>query len=592
MKILSRLIPFVFLVAILAFFSNCNGDATSGPTEISPEKVSVHLLDDINGVNFQTSRGAGSTIVSFNTHQSMYQMDPKTYEMIPVLAKEKGTVRVENDTMKIDFEIRPEASWDNGDPITGHDLVFTAKLILAPKTNNKRFRLAVDYIDDILVDEANPKKFTVVCNRKYFLAETSLANNLSFFPSYVYDPEGILKKYSFKQLADPEQSKKLNEDEELIRFAEAFNSDKFRSEVCVGSGPYAFDRWEKGQKVVLKKKENWWGQKVDAKLRENPWFQASPKEIVFTVVNDETAAVNALRGGDLDAMQAVPPRDFVTKLGQDDLFKEKNYMFTPPIFFYDFIAINLKDERFSDVRVRKAFAHLMDVEKLIESELEGLGQRVNSFAHPTAKALQNDELTVYEYNLDKAKALLAEAGWGDDDKDGVLNKDIRGKEAEMKLTIMANQGNSRRETTCLLFKQAAEKVGVEVEVKLINFNDLMDAARTQDFDLLITGVVASPSETDPIQSWHSSSIGKSGNYSGYISEEADALIDEIRSTWEFDDRIPLYRKLQQRINDDMPVVFLVTKDNTVCVSKKYFNAYGTGLRSAVHPSGFKSMSAQ
>jgi len=97
-----------------------------------------------------------------------------------------------------------------------------------------------------------------------------------------------LKDYTVKEIAKGGAA--IDNDPKLTKAAENFNSPKYQNKVVVGSGPYKFDKWQPNQRVVLKKKENWWG---DALKNENHWFAANSDEIVYEIVNDATTRLIA-----------------------------------------------------------------------------------------------------------------------------------------------------------------------------------------------------------------------------------------------------------------------------------------------------------
>ncbi len=554
------------------------------------DRVRVHSLGDVQHLNFMTATDAQSTEMGYQTHQYLYQLHPKTYEYTPVLAKQRATVTEKDGKVIMDFEIRPEAKWDNGTPITAEDIIYSLKLVFTPDVETvDRLKPYLDYIEDIVVDKDNPKKFTVYCKEPYMSVETSICTNLVIMPSYVYDPKGVMKGYKLKDLLDETKSKKFASDAKLKEYAKFFNSDQFKFDVQAGSGPYAFSKWDTNERIVLKRKENWWGDKV--KEPNNPWFQAHPKEVVYTTVTDLTTAVVALKGQSLDAMKSVPNKQFVQDLAESNDFKGKYGLFTPPYFAYDYIGINTRDPRLADVNVRKAMAHAMNVKQLVKTELYGLGDQMVNIIHPLFKGRFNDKIKPYAYNLGKAKALLEEAGWKDSDGNGILDKEIDGELEELKFKIYTNNGNDRRKSSAIIFKDGLSKLGIELDIRILEWATFLDKTQKKDFDLYIGGWAASPVESDPAQIWHTDSYKDGSNYVGFGTPETDALIDNLRKTVNNAERFELYKKLQQEIHDQVPYIFLVVQKNRVVLSRKYDNIYGSGLRSGFLPNGFSPVNA-
>lgn len=585
----------VFFLSAGIIFSSCSADGESSSDNLGAEKVRVHQLGDVQHLNFTTATDNQSTLISYLTHQYLYNLDPKTYEFVPVLVKERAKITEQPDgKILLDFEIRPEAKWDNGTPITGNDIVFSLKGIFAPEIEAvARLKPYLDYIEDIIVDEENPKKFTVVCKEAYMSAETSIASNLMIIPSYVYDPTGALEKYPLKDFLNEETNKaRIANDESLKEYAKFFNSDDFKFKTLSGSGPYAFSKLDTNERLVLKKKKDWWGDAVHEKDPNHPWFQAYPEEVVYTTITDLTTAVVALRGQSLDAMQAVPNKQFIESLQTDEAFKSKYSLFTPPLFSYDYIGLNKRDPRLEDLRVRKALAHAMNVDQVVKTELYGLGEQMTNIIHPLFKGRFNEKLKPYEFDIQKSKDLLAEAGWTDSNKNGILDKEINGELEELKFTIMTNNGNDRRKTSALVFKDGLSKIGVEIEVRILEWATFIDKVHKKDFEMYVLGWATSPVESDPAQIWHSDSYNDGSNYVGFGTPESDALIDKLRKTVDDKERFEYYKQLQQMIHDDVPYIFLVVQKNRVVISKKYGNAYGSGVRQGFHTNGLSPVNSE
>ena len=194
----------------------------------------MHSLDDPRQLNPSNAIDGQATIIFYGVMQNLLNIDFQTNEMLPVLAKEVPEIVRPNDTtITIDFEIREQAKWDNGEPITGNDIAFNVKLMKVMTLKNRPRRTYFEFIQDVIVDEANPKKFRFVC-KPYFGAIHSMGD-LHIMPAYVYDPDGILENYTIQDLIATQP--KHEEDEALKAYGEFFNGNQFQREVVVGSGP-------------------------------------------------------------------------------------------------------------------------------------------------------------------------------------------------------------------------------------------------------------------------------------------------------------------------------------------------------------------
>ena len=548
--------------------------------------VIQHSLSDPEELTPLNANDNTASLLFHHMIQTLIHIDYKSNKIIPILAKERPTInKLDDGKVTLDWEIRPEAQWDNGQPITGHDIEFTLKVLLNPETDSKALKPYFDKVEDIIIDEENPKKFQVVYSEPYMIIESSFTN-LWVVPSYAYDPEGIMANYTLKQMVDDNRgAKTLKDDLEIKKFADEYNSPKYQREVVVGSGPYAFDRWETNQRVVVRLKENWWGHTL---AKENHWFEAYPEEIIFESVNDYATAVVALKGEKLDAMNSIPNKDFVTDLRKSESFLEKFNTYTPPQFSYDYIAINMRLPKFKDKKTRKALAHTMNVNQLIDSYCYGLGQPVASFTHPDITHRLNPDVKPYAYDLEKAKQLLSEAGWTDSDGDGTLDKMIDGEKVDFKIKLNFNNGNKRRETACLIFQESARKIGIDIEIVPLEWAVLLERNKVHDFEMFVAGWISSPLESDPKQIWHTDSANDKGsNYTGFGNVESDGVIEALRVEMDDTKRAELYKKLHAMIHEDVPYIFLLAQKERVATHKRYGNSYGSGIRPGFWAAGFQ-----
>src|SRR5690606_16543023 len=191
---------------------------------------------------------------------------------------------------------------------TVDDILFTLKTIKNPKVDCEHLRGYYDFIVDVKTYDDNNRKVTFICKDQYFQSEIWSA--ITPIAEYHYDPEKIMRKFSYAQLSDPKQVQQLKGNADIIRFAERFNSEKYAREPegVNGAGPYALERWITGQRIILKKKENYWGAKF---ADENPEFAALPDKLIFEIINDQSTAISALKGENLDVFTNIKSKDFI-----------------------------------------------------------------------------------------------------------------------------------------------------------------------------------------------------------------------------------------------------------------------------------------
>lgn len=578
-KSIQSTLSFLLLICFFAVCTSCGGENN---TEVEvegsnvPDDFTVRILlrGNTDGLNTLLAQSANSTeILDNNVHAGMLELDPKTFELIPYLAKGRPEIKIMDDeTMQVTFEIREEAVWDNGTPITAEDYAFTIKAIKNPKTNASTQRPFVEFIEEVVIDENNPKKFTVICNKRYLLVET-VTGTLSVLPAYFYDEQGLMSEFSISELNNSENLDRLNADPRINDFAKQFNNDyNHEPTKVVGAGPYQVTEIETHQHVVLERKKDWWGDNVN-----EPHIAAYPDRLFFKIIDDDNNAILSLKEQELDVMTYIPAESFL-ELQENDRAKTNFNLSTVNGFAYRYLGMNMKSSRLNDVRVRKAIAHLVDKQVVAEELCSNLATPVNGPISPL-KSYYNKNIPTINFDVDKAKALLAEAGWKDMDGDNILDKMIDGQQESLSLKFLYPQGKQFYRDLAQVLKDEASRVGIDVRLAATEWSVMLEDMKKRDFDLICLGWGQTPVPDDLKQIWHSSSDTYDGsNTVGFGSEESDRLIDEIRECIDESKRNEMYLRFQELVAEEHPYVFLVAPKMCNAISKRFSNAESTPLR--------------
>ena len=555
------------LLALLLVFS-CKTDQHTH-WKHNDNTVRVRLSAGIQALNPYLARSAWVRVVTELIFQYPMDFDPETLEMAPQLLKAPPIVTDIADGefaggQSFAFEILDEAVWDDGQPVTGHDYEFSVKILFNPKLPLQAYANYFEFVKDIKVDAANPKKFTVVADRKYIL-NYGVVSNVTMLPQHLYDPEGWLKDFTFQDLSDPAKAATFADDERLQKFAEAFLSPKYGREIVSGSGPYKVSEWVDDQRIVLTKKEKWWGDKLAGKYT---MLTARPDTIIFLPIPDQTAAITTLKSEDFDVGFELETTQFL-ELRQDSFLQNTYNFYTPPRFAFFYTAMQNRNPKLADKKVRQALARLIDMDAIIQDHYNGMGERIIGPFLPD-KPYYHKGLKPIPLDLDKARQLLAEAGWQDSNGNGILDKTIDGQLTEMKLEYLYTPGIVFQETFTEIFKNNAKKVGIEVERVPVESNVMGQRMRNGEYELAGRGASALPIPDDPKQLFHTDSAQPGGsNYSRFGNAETDALIEEIRQTTDEAKRNDLYRKFQEIIYDEHAMIFQFAPLDRVVVHKRF-----------------------
>ena len=523
--------------------------------------------DMLNPLNFKSS---DAQVISSLIFAGINSMEMKCeYDLTPFLTKQLGIVSEIKEGefaggMKLEYEIREEAKWDNGDPVTALDYVFTIKAIMNPKTNCQHLKSLYNWVGDVVIDPSNPKKYTVFSKRKYFKIEEFAGYVI--IPEYNYDPNKLMRNFTIRDLVDDSKREELKLNGQINAFATEFNSEKYQRDpkYVVGLGPYKLESWTTGQEIVLKRKENWWGDE----FKDERQFWAYPKKIKFKIINDQNTALTALKDDGLDIFYGMPAKEFMD-LEQSREFKSKFRTDKKDILAYTFLYFNLRNKKFQDIKVRKAIAHAINRKKINDAINNGENILTESFIHPSLKTYDKT-LKPYEFDLKLANQLLDEAGWADTDGDGIRDKEIDGQRVPLIVNFKYNAGNEQRKNTALIIQEDFVKIGISMQIEAKEWSVFIQDLGKHQFEMTYAGFAVPPRIGDPRQTWHTENAVAGGdNNSGWGNPLSDKLIEDIGKELDPDKRKQMFIALQNMIHADLPVVFLFAPKNRLALSRRY-----------------------
>lgn len=544
------------------------------------DQVIVHNLSDPEGLHPQCTSDAGATEIKRYIFQKLLDYNHKDLKLVPVLAKELPQMKQVGEGMEITYELRPEAKWDDGSPVTAKDIEFSMKAVKNPKVDAASVRPYLDFIKDFKIDPENPRKFTLICDKTNFLWDHFTGFDVTIGPKHIYDPKGLSDKHTFAQIAKGDKS--IIDSDENTAFAKEYNSTKYQREIIQGCGPYAFKSWETGRRITMERKENWWG---DALKGVNMYYDSGPKTIIYETVNDWTTAITAMKGGKLDAAKRIPPKNWV-KLPESKKFKNNYAMHSPQDMSYSYVGLHIREPKFQNKKTRQAIAHLIDVDKINETITYNLNRRIVGPISPSFPKDYASDLPLYKFDLDKAKALLKEAGWGDSNGNGLLDQELEGKLQDFHITFNYNQGNDIRKNVGLAFQETARQVGIKVEVIPMEWSVFLEKQKQHEVEMWYGGWVMDPRPSDPKQIWHTDSYNGGSNYTGFGNAETDALIESITAELDADKRSELYKKWQAILHDEVPYIFMFNQGMRLGVHKRFNNLNLSARDPGHYPGGY------
>ena len=507
-------------IALLLLLAACSGGKKEAPPENASSVPNVPAYGDrivegsiggISGFLSAVTSDSASHAAAGYVFNGLVRYD-KDLKLEGVLAE---SWEVSPDGKRITFRLRRNVKWQDGAPFTSSDVMFTYQRMIDPKTPTAYG----DAFKQVKRASA-PDPFTFVAEYARPFAPALESWGMDILPKH------LLEKY-------PDISKSpLNKKP-------------------VGTGPYRFVEWRAGEKVVF-----------DA----NPdYFEGKPyiTRVITRVIPDQATMFLELKSGGLDTMDLTPPQ--YARQTETAGFKKSFNRYKYTASGYTYLGFRLSHPFFRDKRVRQAIAYASDKKALIDGVLLGLGQEATGPYKPGTWAC-NPNVVKYPHDPARAKALLAEAGWKEKDKDGVLRKDGQ----TFEFTVLTNAGNEARAKTAAILQQNLAEVGIRMQIRTVEWaafiNQFIDK---RDFEAVILGWSISP-DPDQYVIWHSSMTGpKELNFVGFADPEVDKLLEEGRSTFDLEKRKKAYFRIQEILAEEQPYVFLFVPDALPVVQSRF-----------------------
>lgn len=551
----------------------CQSDPTSacGKIEFKKENtVTIRMEAAATSLNPILPGPGYNRYASSSIFQALATVEPKTLELVPVLLQKIPQVYTvqggpHQGTLAYDFEIHDEAVWDNGTPVTAHDFLFSLKIIYHPLLPLGEWLGYFEYLKTVEIDPENPKRFTAYFTQFYILALETLCQ-FPIYPAYNYDPGGVLAGVPLADLQNRERAQQLiAANPALTTWAEAFQSPRFANDktAITGSGAYRLENFDVDQGVVFVKKQNWWGDKLVA---DNPYLAAYPEKIIYRFVKDEGPTESLVRSGELDIVPALAPAKFL-ELKMDSCLGMRYDFALVGANSYGRMMCNTANPRLADKRVRQALAHAIDYNYLINTVWEGMAERCISPVNP-AKPFYARSIEPHGYDVQKAKALLAAAGWTDTNGNGTADKMLDGNRVELELALLTAGASPVSAAAAKSIQTTARAAGFALTIAEDDIRVISQKTRQGDYDLAITGATLFPGLLDMYQMFHSKSIG-AGNRYAFASPEMDRLIEAIRTEPDDQRRNVLYIQAQHLLYDELPEIFLYSPQQRLVANKRF-----------------------
>jgi ABC-type transport system substrate-binding protein len=320
----------------------------------------------------------------------------------------------------------------------------------------------------------------------------------------------------------------------------------------VGTGPFAFVSWTKDDNIVLDANKDYWG--------EGPYLD----RLILRVIPDATARYLALKNGEVDVI------DFPSAEDLEEMEADANIeLIQQPGLNVGYLAMNTEKAPFDDVRVRRAFNYAVDRQAIIDAVYGSAGQVAKNPLPPTMWGY-NDDIEPYEYDPEKARELLAEAGLAD------------GFETDLWAMPVARPYNPNARRIGEIIQSDLADIGVTAEIVSFDWGTYLDKVDAGEHMTAMLGWTGDNGDPDNFLFvlLSAAAADAGGNIAFWRNEEFNELIIEAKQTFDQDRRAELYEQAQVIFHEEAPWVTLAHSVVTVPVltTVRNFVIYPTGKR--------------
>lgn len=482
----------LLIMAVLSvlLFVSCGGEkeTKSGKGEVRDTLIVANGAD-AKSLDPHATNDAPSSKVTVQIYDRLVDQDDNM-NVVPALAESWE----QPDGVTTIFHLRKGVKFHNGEPLTAKDVKFSLdRMKSSPQVSHIIGILdRVEIVDDYTVKVITKQPFG------------ALLSHLSH-PTAAILNEKAVKEYGDSYGQHP-----------------------------VGTGPYKFISWASGDRIILEANPDYF-------MGETPI-----KNVIIRAISEATNRTIGLETGEIDIAYDLEGMD------KDRVREDKNLVFLEePSLGIDYIGFNTAKAPFNDVRVRQAIAMTIKVDDIIETVYKGSATRANSLIGPKVFG-HTDDAKAWEVNIEKAKQLLAEAGY----PNGFKSK------------IWINENPDRRDIAIIVQDQL-RAIGVDIEVETLEWGAYLEGTSRGDHEMYILGWVSVTGDADyglfPLL--HSSCFGGAGNRAFYNNPKVDDLLLRARNSNDQEERKALYREVQIIAQEEVPYYITAFKEQNVGLQK-------------------------
>lgn len=476
--------------ALLLSLVACSPASTGGATASTGGTLLYGLDSDVPKLTTPQNQGSASMILNAVLHRGLVQYDA-TGEVVPALASSWEEEAAQTFT----FHLRPGLTFHDGSALTSADVKASLEYMADPAHSAKLYTAAAG-----IASIETPDDVTVVVR---------LSAPDAAFLSFLADVSGAILPSETLGQAEP---------------------------TYVGAGPFQFVSYEQGTSFVVKAFDGYY----DA---DQPKLDG----IEFKIITDQTARDNALLSGSVDAVSFVGWNSYNQVKSNSNLVLDST---EGPFMYLEFNTSGTGP--FSDPRVRQAVAYAVDRQAVVDSALAGQGKPLNGMPMPEGSAYYDAAYAdYYKQDLDKARALLAEAGYPNG----------------FTATMLSSSQYDFHKNTAISVQNDLAKIGITLEMNLPDWPTRLQLGAAGDYDIAVYGTSGLTNDPSFLTQMLTPSGAQNSSY-GYDDAKLNDLLAQGRTSTDETARRAVYNEVSQYVLDQAPIVTLAWRAQAYGYSTK------------------------
>lgn len=402
---------------------------------------------------------------------------------------------VSDDHLTYSFKLR-DATFHNGEKVTPEDVKYTFDRMIKPDSK-ATFSSELSIIEKVDVVDEQTVSFT-------------LKKPSAPFIHYLALPESVI-------------------------VSKAWVEEKGEEGDPMGAGPFKFVSWTQGQKLIVEKFDEYY-------KPEEPKLDS----IEFVFYPDENTRINALRAGDVDLIETVPWKDAIT------VEKDPNLKLDSVNGPFMQLQFNTNFEPFNDPKVRQAISYAINRDAIINTAFSGRGEPIYGMAIPEGYMGYDEKFANYfNYDIEKAKELLAEAGYPDG----------------FKARLLSTSQFSFHQQTAVAVQAELKKIGIEVELDLPDWASRVNKNVEGDYDFVVAGTAGDITDADWLSNFYTGGEVRLNNSAYFNDKEINQLLIDGREELDEAKRKEIYEQFINRAMELSPFVYLSWREQSYGMNK-------------------------